>query len=63
MPDAPPRHPDELADDLDTIAESFTQHDSGVIADARVAAQARSETFGFHLAPVDLRQNSPCTRP
>ena len=56
---APYATPDELADDLETIAESLAQHGSGVIADARVLPLKRAvETFGFHLAPVDLRQNS-----
>ncbi|MBL8309432.1 MAG: phosphoenolpyruvate carboxylase [Burkholderiales bacterium] len=56
---APYATPDELADDLDTIAESLGGHGSGMIADARVLPLKRAvETFGFHLAPVDLRQNS-----
>ncbi|MBS0312788.1 MAG: phosphoenolpyruvate carboxylase [Proteobacteria bacterium] len=51
--------PDELAEDLDCIAESLAAHGSGVIADARVLPLERAvTTFGFHLAPVDLRQNS-----
>ena len=59
-PDASPYvTPDELSDDLEIIAESLAQHGSGVIADARVMPLKRAvQTFGFHLAPVDLRQNS-----
>jgi phosphoenolpyruvate carboxylase len=51
--------PDELADDLETIAASLGGHGSGVIANARVLPLKRAvQIFGFHLAPVDLRQNS-----
>ncbi len=59
-PDAAPYvTPDELSDDLEIIAESLAQHGSGVIADARVMPLKRAvQIFGFHLAPVDLRQNS-----
>jgi phosphoenolpyruvate carboxylase len=50
---------DELADDIDTLAESLNSHGSKVIADARVLPLKRAvQIFGFHLAPVDLRQNS-----
>jgi phosphoenolpyruvate carboxylase len=51
--------PDELADDLDTISESLASHGARVIADARVLPLERAvQIFGFHLAPIDLRQNS-----
>lgn len=51
--------PDELAEDLDIIAESLGSHGAKVIADARVLPIKRAvEIFGFHLAPIDLRQNS-----
>ena len=56
---APYATPDELIDDLDVIADSLTQHGSQVIADARVLPLKRAvQIFGFHLSPVDLRQNS-----
>jgi len=59
-PDAMPyATPDELIDDLETISESLSLHGSRIIADARVLPLKRAvQTFGFHLAPVDLRQNS-----
>jgi phosphoenolpyruvate carboxylase len=59
MDAAPYVTPDEFADDLDIIAESLNSHGSKVIADARVLPLRRAvQIFGFHLAPVDLRQNS-----
>jgi len=51
--------PDELVDDLNTIAESLVEHGGGPIAEDLVIPLRRTvETFGFHLAPIDLRQNS-----
>jgi len=56
---APYATPEELADDLETISESLAGHGSIEIAAARVLPLKRAvQTFGFHLAPVDLRQNS-----
>ncbi len=56
---APYATPEELADDLEIISESLAGHGSLEIAEARVLPLKRAvQTFGFHLAPVDLRQNS-----
>ena len=50
---------DELSDDLEIIAESLGGHGSRVIADARLLPLKRAvQIFAFHLAPLDLRQNS-----
>jgi phosphoenolpyruvate carboxylase len=52
-------HAQELADDLATIAESLRQHAAGALAEGRLAhLQHAVRVFGFHLATVDLRQNS-----
>jgi phosphoenolpyruvate carboxylase len=51
--------PDELAADLETIAASLRSHHSGLLADGRLRAlQWAVRIFGFHLATLDLRQNS-----
>ncbi len=45
--------------DLQTLADSLDAHGSGLIVDHRLRPLIRAtEIFGFHLAPVDLRQNS-----
>ncbi len=50
---------DEFAADLDVIAASLRSHRSGRLADGRLRALQRAvATFGFHLATLDLRQNS-----
>ncbi|MEP7061542.1 MAG: phosphoenolpyruvate carboxylase [Betaproteobacteria bacterium] len=49
----------EFAADLDVIATSLRSHRSGRLADGRLRALQRAvTTFGFHLATLDLRQNS-----
>lgn len=49
----------ELEDDLETIAESLRAHGSWGIAQQRLLPLKHAvQIFGFHLAPVDLRQNS-----
>jgi phosphoenolpyruvate carboxylase len=51
--------PSELEDDLEIIAESLRAHGSLGIAEQRLLPLKRAvQVFGFHLAPVDLRQNS-----
>jgi phosphoenolpyruvate carboxylase len=51
--------PDELAADLRTLDESLAGHGAGALAGARLAPLRRAvAVFGFHLAPLDLRQNS-----
>ena len=65
----PPREPNaarepyrssaELRADLDAIAGSLANHGSAVLAERRLQPLARAvEVFGFHLASLDLRQNS-----
>jgi phosphoenolpyruvate carboxylase len=51
--------PVELAADLDLIAESLATHGSQCLADGRLRELRRAVgVFGFHLATLDLRQNS-----
>jgi len=65
----PPREPNaarepyrssaDLRADLDTIARSLANHGSAALAERRLQPLARAvEVFGFHLASLDLRQNS-----
>jgi phosphoenolpyruvate carboxylase len=58
--EAPPyASPGELLADLDTIAASLASHGAHALAEGRLARLQRSvEVFGFHLAALDLRQNS-----
>jgi phosphoenolpyruvate carboxylase len=50
---------EEFIDDLEIICESLKSHGSQGIADQRLVPLKRAvQVFGFHLAPVDLRQNS-----
>jgi phosphoenolpyruvate carboxylase len=49
----------ELADDLDVIAKSLEENGAGILARGRLRRLRRAvDCFGFHLAPLDLRQNS-----
>ncbi len=49
----------ELRADLDIIAQSLAAHGSAALAERRLRPLARAvEVFGFHLASLDLRQNS-----
>ena len=51
--------PAELGADLDTIATSLASHGSQSLADGRLKPLRRAvDVFGFHLAALDLRQNS-----
>ncbi len=51
--------PLELLGDLDVIDVSLRRHGAHAVANGRLAAlRGAVETFGFHLATVDLRQNS-----
>ncbi|MEP7112524.1 MAG: phosphoenolpyruvate carboxylase [Ilumatobacteraceae bacterium] len=51
--------PSELLGDLDVIDEALHQHGAHAVANGRLTAlRGAVETFGFHLATVDLRQNS-----
>jgi phosphoenolpyruvate carboxylase len=49
----------ELYADLEVLSTSLYAHRAALIADGRLRRLLRAvEVFGFHLAPVDLRQNS-----
>jgi phosphoenolpyruvate carboxylase len=49
----------ELADDLDVLHQSLHGHNAGLLARGRLRRLRRAVSlFGFHLAPLDLRQNS-----
>ncbi|HEX7329582.1 MAG TPA: phosphoenolpyruvate carboxylase [Casimicrobiaceae bacterium] len=51
--------PQELAADLDVIADSLASHGAEALAAQRLHPLRRAlDVFGFHLATVDLRQNS-----
>ncbi len=58
--DAPPyKTVEDLAADLDVIANSLHANGGAIIARGRLRALQRAlDVFGFHLAPIDLRQNS-----
>ena len=50
---------EELAADLDTVAQSLETHGGTILARGRLRALRRAvDVFGFSLAPIDLRQNS-----
>ncbi len=50
---------EELAADLDIVARSLESHGAAILARGRLRALRRAvDVFGFHLAPIDLRQNS-----
>jgi phosphoenolpyruvate carboxylase len=56
---APYAGPEELVADLRSVEASLAEHGAGPLATARVAPVRRAvESFGFHLAALDLRQNS-----
>ena len=51
--------PRALQADLQTIADSLAEHGSGDLAQGRLLdIREAAQTFGFHLAAMDLRQNS-----
>jgi phosphoenolpyruvate carboxylase len=51
--------PAELLADLEVIAMALASDGAGLIAEGRLRHLLRAvTTFGFHLAPVDLRQHS-----
>ncbi|MBY0510723.1 MAG: phosphoenolpyruvate carboxylase [Rhodospirillaceae bacterium] len=58
--DAPPyANSKELLKDLDTLHHSLMNNGSTELAAGRLRALRRAvDVFGFHLAPLDLRQNS-----
>jgi phosphoenolpyruvate carboxylase len=51
--------PAELGEDLAIVAASLAENDAADLAEGRLLdVREAVETFGFHLAVVDLRQNS-----
>jgi phosphoenolpyruvate carboxylase len=49
----------ELAGELDTLARGLEEQGAGLLAGGRLRSLRRKlSVFGFHLAPIDLRQNS-----
>ena len=53
------RRPEDLQADLDILARSLHEVGAGRIVDAEIVPIARSlQSFGFHMAAVDIRQNS-----
>ena len=49
----------EFAADLKIIADSLEANGAGIVARGRLRSFRRAvDVFGFHLAPLDLRQNS-----
>ena len=49
----------EFSADLDVIAQSLRATGAGIVARGRLRSLQRAvDVFGFHLAPIDLRQNS-----
>jgi phosphoenolpyruvate carboxylase len=51
--------PGEFLADLDVVDTSLRDHGSGLLADDRLARLRESvRVFGFHLAGLDMRQNS-----
>src|SRR6202041_3472411 len=58
--DAPAyRNVEELSADLAVIAHSLEANGGAILARGRLRSLRRAvDLFGFHLAPLDLRQNS-----
>ena len=51
--------PEQLGADLDCLHRSLCAHGSRLLAEGRLRSLRRAVTlFGFHLAPLDLRQTS-----
>ena len=49
----------QLQADLEVLSVSLTEHGAALIAGGRLRRLLRAvQLFGFHLAPIDLRQNS-----
>ena len=50
---------EEFSADLELLKTSLVGHGSGLLADGRLSLLIRAiSSFGFHLAPLDLRQHS-----
>ncbi|PHV12192.1 phosphoenolpyruvate carboxylase [Chitinimonas sp. BJB300] len=49
----------ELGDDLRAVSNSLASHGSAILASGRLRRLIRAvDVFGFHLAPLDMRQHS-----
>ncbi len=58
-PALPYASPAEFLEELDAIDASLRTHNGAIIADGRLLnLRQKLRSFGFHLATVDLRQNS-----
>ncbi len=56
---APYANAEEFRHDLDTISESLATHSGKALAEGRLAhLRYAVDIFGFHLASLDIRQNS-----
>ncbi len=56
---APYATPEQFITDLDVLLDSLTQHGATYLARGRLSNLRRAaEVFGFHLAPLDMRQHS-----
>jgi phosphoenolpyruvate carboxylase len=56
---APYANPDEFAAELKTIAAALKAHGAALLARGRLRLlERKASVFGFHLAPLDLRQSS-----
>lgn len=63
MPEGEPAEPytqaAEFLADLETVRLSMEQHGSRILAEGRLQELIRAvQVFGFHLAPLDMRQHS-----
>jgi len=59
LPALPYAHVNELVDDLRVLALSLNQHGGRQLVEGRLEHLIRAvDCFGFHMAPLDLRQNS-----
>lgn len=55
----PYESPKDFSHDLETLKASLYAHGSGLLAEGRLSLLLRAvSSFGFHLAPLDLRQHS-----
>ncbi|MFN3984753.1 MAG: phosphoenolpyruvate carboxylase [Rhodocyclaceae bacterium] len=58
-PAEPYASPQQLSDDLDVLHRSLVSNGSAALARGRLRQLRRAvRIFGFHLAPIDLRQNA-----
>ncbi len=59
VPDNPYRNSEEFTKDLETIADSLIQNNAGFLVKGKLENLiSATKIFGFHLATIDLRQDS-----